>query len=294
MTRIFLGIVLLALGACHSPRHESSAYNPLGWPARGLTRAGFAGADSGLPLVRELGRLIAAIGELLDAPALLVEGAVTLDGDRFTAAGEHAVVGSGSTFTAAWNVPFFIMPGRTVDLAPFADLVNEALTVMESVPPTTFRVDERDQRTHVFPPGTRVRASGENLIYTVPGYGEIIQSARSNVLWDAWNGALGTDFVQERSWGFVVRDASDWRGRTPSRFTTKLVLHEFYHQFMQMRVWMQSWTAVYWPAYMSTYPFTGWYDHWAEAKGRRGAGAVDRALTPWILGEDPRTGFSLE
>ena len=66
------------------------------------------------------------------------------------------------------------------------------------------------------------------------------------------------------------------------------MLHEFYHQFMQMRVWMQGWTLVYWPAYMATYPFTGWYDHWAEGKGHRGACAVDRGLVPWVMGSDPR------
>lgn len=287
--RAFAVVVLVGAAACHSPTLESSAYNPLGWPARALNITGFAAADSGLPLVRETGRLLGAVGTLLDAPALLVEGVVMLDDDRLVAATEHAVVGSGSTITAAFNVPFFIVPGRTIDLGQYETLVNEALAVMESVPPGQFRADGKDGRTFVFPPGTRVRASGKNLVYTVPGYGEIIQTGRSNVLWDLWNKALGTNFVQERSWGFVVRDASDW-AHAPTRFTTKTVLHEFYHQQMQMRAWMQGWTTVYWPSYMATYPFTGWYGHWAEMKGRRGAGAVNRALVRWILEEDPRTG----
>ena len=72
-------------------------------------------------------------------------------------------------------------------------------------------------------------------------------------------------------------------GSISPRFRAKTILHELYHQHMQMRQWMQGWTLVYWPAYMSTYPFTGWYAHWAEGKGRRGAGVVDRALKEWYF-----------
>ncbi|MBP8299375.1 MAG: hypothetical protein KA020_03340 [Planctomycetes bacterium] len=280
MTRIALLASILLTG-CAGLSRESHALNPLGWPAKAFTLAGGAAADSGWPLVRETGRLFCAIGELAEAPALAVEGLVTLDGNRLGGAGQQLLVGTGSTFTAAWNVPFFVMPGGNIDLARDVDLVNEALMTMEQLPPQAWRIGPDDARTSIFPPGTRARASGQNVIYTIPGHGEVLQAAEANQAWNFLQWSFGTDFpAQERSWGFVVRSGAHWDKLQP-RQRALTILHEFYHQHMQMRQWLLGWTLVYWPAYQVTFPFTGWHDHWAEMGGPHAAGVVDRALGAW-------------
>lgn len=272
---------LLLLAACAGLPSESEDWNPLGWPAKAFSAVGFQAADSELPLVRETGRWLQATGELLDTPALLVEGVVLLDGERVASSGDHLVVGTGSTITATWNLPFFIVPGRTVDLGQDAELVNQALAHLEAQPPESWHTAENDPRTEIFPPGTRVRASGENLIYTIPGHGEVLQSARSNVLWDWLQQAVGTRFpAQERSWGFVVKSREEWNAFSAT-WRAETILHEFYHQHEQMRVWLKGWTVVYWPAYLATFPFTGWNDHWAERNGPHAAGVVEQACRSW-------------
>ena len=117
-------ILVATLASCAGLPRESHAYNPLGWPAKALQTAGFWAAGTGVPIVRETGRLLQATGELLDAPALLVEGVVTLDGPRLLSAGEHLAVGTGATVTATWNLPFFLMPGPNIDLARDVDMVS--------------------------------------------------------------------------------------------------------------------------------------------------------------------------
>ena len=273
--------MLLPLSCAGLP-HASHNLNPLGWPAKSLQWAGHHGADTGVPLARELGRLVGAVGELADAPALLVEGLATGHTGRLLSAGEHCIAGAGSTITAAWNLPFFLVPGANVDIARDVELVNEALEYMESLPPARFRSGPHDPRMFVFPRGTRARASGEKLIYSIPGRGEVIQSAEGNLLWHALQELAGSNFVaQERSWGFVVGTESGWLAHA-SRFRAMTILHELYHQHMQMRGWLLGWTLVYWPAYNLTFPFTGWRDHWAEMGGPHDAGAVDRALRTWV------------
>ena len=245
----------------------------MGWPTRSQQRA------SAGPRVRpsaQRGR------RAPPAPAILVEGITTIDAARLSDAGEHLVVGSGSTVTAAWNLPFFVIPGANVDIAQDVDLVNDALEYMEGLAPARFRHDPHDPRTFVFPRGTRARASGKNLIYSVPGYGDVIQAAEGNLLWHGLQVMTGTNFVaQERSWGFVVGTEADWLEHD-ARFRAMTILHELYHQHMQMREWLLGWTAAYWPAYNLTFPFTGWDDHWAEMGGPHDAGAVNRALRTWV------------
>ena len=279
--RLLLPACLL-LSACAGLPRDSHVLNPAGWPSKGLSFVGRHAADSGWPVVREVGRLFGAVGELADAPAMFVEGLVTADADRLLGSGEHLVVGTGSTLTAAWNVPFFVIPGRNVALARDVELVNEALEYMEGLPPARYRYGPDDPRTFVFPKGTRARASGQNLIYTIPGHGEVIQACEENLAWNALQWTFGTHFpAQERSWGFVVDTREEWNARNP-RFRAETILHELYHQHMQMRDWLLGWTTVYWPAYMATFPFTGWHGHWAEMGGPHDAGAVDRALRTWI------------
>ncbi|MEZ6036998.1 MAG: hypothetical protein R3F29_05925, partial [Planctomycetota bacterium] len=211
-----LTLLLLLLAGCATAPRASHVFNPLGWPAKAFTFVGDAGADSGWPLLRETGRLFGAIGELAESPALLAEGVVTLDGARLAGAGEQLVVGTGSTLTAACNVPFFVMPGGNVDLGRDVDLVNEALARLEAAPPAMWRIGAEDRRTEIFPRGTRAHASGDNLIYTIPGYGEVLQAAEANRAWDLLQWTFGTDFpAQERSWGFVVRSGAQWNAIRP-------------------------------------------------------------------------------
>lgn len=274
---LFLGF----LGACGSLPQESRSWNVVGFPAKGLSFVGFQAADSGLPILREVGRLLQATGELADAPALCLEGILGADGGRLVAAGEHLVVGSGSSLTAAWNVPFFWVPGRNIDLASDVGLVNQALAYVETLPAEVWHTAEDDDRTTLFPIGTRARASRRNLIFEVPGRGEVLQVADGNSLWSGLQTLTGTNFpAQERSWGFIVRDRSRWNSLW-ERQRAKTILHEFYHQEMQMRRQFLGWTTLYWPAYMATFPFIGWDGHWAEMNGPNAAGAVDRALANW-------------
>ncbi|MHC4812047.1 MAG: hypothetical protein ACYTGW_11645 [Planctomycetota bacterium] len=278
--RSILALSVLLVGCAGLPR-QSHVLNPLGWPAKLLGSAGFAAADSGLPLLRETGRLLQAVGELSESPALLAEGLLTFDHELLGGSARQLVVGTGATVTSTYNLPFFVVPGSNIDLGRDAPIINEALAYMETLPVESWRFYPGDTREHVFPRGTRVRASGKNLIWTIPGRGETLQAAEGNVLWSFVQWAVGTNFpAQERSWGFVVRSRARWdRFRPGSRAET--ICHEFYHQQMQMREWLMGWTAIYWPAYLATFPFTGWSGHWAEMQGRHAAGVVDQALSGW-------------
>lgn len=281
-------VVLLQLtSGCaleRSPR--SHDWNPLGWPASGLHAVGVAGANSEWPLLRETGRLFTAAGTLIDAPALLVESAVLLSPPRLADAGESLVVGTGSTVTSAWNLPWFWVPGSTMNLARDAEMINAALLELETVPKEKWQQDDGDPRPWIFPPGTRVEPAGRSLVYRIPidgdpGYVEVLQVAESNRLWDGLQSVVGTRFpAQERSWGFVTRSAKQWE-QTPKRARAKTILHELYHQYQQMRETWWGWTSLYWPAYQATFVFTGWDGHWAETSGYLDASAVDRGLQGW-------------
>jgi hypothetical protein len=287
MRSVVTSLLLLWCAACNSAPRQSHAYNPLGWPAKAMAWVGHAGADSGWPLLRETGRLLFALGEVAEGPALAVEGLALLDGQRLGGAAQQVVVGTGATLTAAWNLPFCVMPGGNLDLGRDAELVNAALVQIEHTPPGAWRIDPDDPRTTIFPTGTRVRASGQNLVYTIPGHGEVLQAAEANRVWDFLQWTVDTDFpAQERSWGFVARSGADWDRLVP-RQRAATILHEFYHQHQQMRRWLLGWTCLYWPAYLATFPFTGWHDHWAEMGGPHAAGVVDRALAAWVRSQSP-------
>ena len=280
MSLSFAGVLLLS-GCALERVPTSHEYNPLGWPARGLHAVGVAGANSEWLILREAGRFFTATGTLIDTPAQLVEGVVFLDGPTLAGAGENLVVGTGATVTATWNLPWFWVPGSTMDLARDVDAVNAALEELETIPPEKWKQDENDPRPWVFPPGTRAKPAGRSLVYTIPGHGEVLQTAESNRLWDFLQWSVGTRFpAQERSWGFITRSAKEWE-QFPKRFRAATILHELYHQHSQMREMWWSWTSLYWPAYNVTFIFTGWDGHWAEAKGYGDASAVDRGLSGW-------------
>jgi len=283
MPRHLTLLTLLVLASCANAPMQSHHFNPLGWPAKVCSSVGWFCADSGLPFVRESGRLLGALGEFAESPAVMVEGLVLADIDRLEGAAYELVAGTGATITATWNLPFFVMPGRNLDLGRDADLVNEALARLEATPVEVWRKEPDDPREWIFPPGTRVRAAGQNLIWTVPGYGEVLQAAEANQLWNLLQWSVDTDFpAQERSWGFIVRSRARWDANRPRRRAVT-ILHEFYHQHMQMRQWLMGWTIVYWPAYMATFPFTGWSGHWAEMTGPHAAGVVNLALGGWSM-----------
>ncbi len=276
-------VLCVLLTSCGTLPTDSHAYNPLGWPSKAFQSTGFVAADSGWPFVREFGRLLGAVGELLDAPALLVEGVATASPDTLGAGLRHTVFGSGSTLTAAYNLPCFVMPGRNIDLGRDAEVVNEALAFLETVDPAEFRLGDFDDRESVFPKGTRCRRSGENLIYTIPGRGEVLQSAESSIAFDWLNTLASTSFgAQERSWGFVVRTKAAWDERSRYRRAVT-ILHELCHQEQQMRQVFVGWNFAYWPAYMAPFPFTGHEGHWAEGGSALGANAVNRGLTRWFV-----------
>ena len=98
---------IILVSGCLAPETRSHEFNPLGWPARGLQWAGNRGAATDLPLVRDTGRLLFAVGDLADAPALWVEGLATLSPSDVYGGTEKFLLGSGGTVTAALNLPFF-------------------------------------------------------------------------------------------------------------------------------------------------------------------------------------------
>lgn len=277
-----LALAVLLTGACAGVPRQSATLNPLGWPGKLLSTAGWAATDTEWPVLRETGRLLTSVGELVESPALLVEGVVTFSPPKLAGSGTQLLVGTGKTVTSAWNLPFSLLPGRTIDLGAEAALVNEALAFLETLPPERWRTSQADPRTEIFPRGTRVFASGRDLVWSIPGYGEVMQSAESNYLFTGLQWLVGTHFpAQERSWGFIVDSLDAWEAHA-RQTRVELILHEFQHQHMQMREWMLGWTLVYWPSYMATFPFTGWHGHWAEMAGEHAAGIVDRGLDYWV------------
>ena len=115
--RIPVALILtcgLLLASCNGLESRSHVANPLGWPSKALHAAGFSAADSQLPLLRESGRLLCAVADLVDSPALLLESTVTLDAGRIKASTAKLAVGTGGTLTAALNLPFFFVVARSV------------------------------------------------------------------------------------------------------------------------------------------------------------------------------------
>jgi len=276
---VALAIAVSASCATTSPR--SHPLNPLGWPSKGLLALGQWAADSELLLIRETGRVLWSVGELIDAPALLVEGVTTLSGDKIAGSGKLLVVGTSGTLTAAINLPLFMSGGRNVDIGREADDVNSALAYIEQLPQEAWRLGPDDDRASIFPVGTRVRASGKNLVWRFPDGAEVLQTAEESHVFRLALNATGEHYrAQERSWGMVVPFPDEWE-QLPPRFRAATVIHEFYHQFEQIRETFLGWSTLYWPAYGVDFAAGGWHGHWAE-EGSSGAAAVDRALRGWL------------
>jgi len=283
--RLGLAASLAAAGSgCAGLAPTSHPANPVGWPAKGFAFVGHHGRNTEVPLVREIARILFAAGDVLESPALFLEGLVTLCPDKLAGAAEKLAVGLGGSVTAALNAPFFFVFAGNVDIGRDAGAVNDALAHIEQQDPASWRNEDRDDRSSVFPKGTRVRESGRNLIWTIPGEGEVVQAAEVSVLFSASELVAGTSHrAQERSWGMILSFDADWDERS-RRDRAKTIVHEFYHQHAQLRRWFRGWTLVYWPAYGVTYVAEGWEGHWAEAKGAHSANAVDRALSNWEPG----------
>ncbi len=221
------------------------------------------------------------VGELLEAPALLLEGVFDLRRRTLRDGFAKLAIGTGRTVTGAVNLPFFLVTGPDVDLGRDVDAVNDALAYMERLTPEQWRYHPDDERAAVFARGMRARASGANLVFGIPGEGDFVQAAEQSPAFWMLQVAAGTNFnVQERSWGFVVASRSRWDQRGPRRRAIT-ILHELYHQHMQMRRRFVGWSLAYWIAYDAAYPFTGWDGHWAEVEGPHAAFAVNAALRDW-------------
>jgi len=264
--RLVAPVAMLVLtGACAATSPRSHAFNPLGWPSKGLLALGEVAADSELLLLRETGRLLYAVGELVDTPALLAEGVATLSGDKIAGSGKLLVVGTG---------------GRTLDIGRLAPRINAALVYIEGLPPEAWRADSQDHRRWIFPPGTRVRASGKNLVWRFADGAELLQTAEESHVFRLVTEIGGTTqyVAQERTWGLVVPDPERWE-RMEERERAVTVVHEFYHQHLQLREGLLGWSTAYWPAYGASYAFAGYDRHWAEAG--TGAKTIERALRGW-------------
>jgi len=273
-------LLIVSLAGCHGLEPKSHGANPFGWPAKTLA-LGAVAADSELPLYRELGRVASASGDLLESPALLVEGIVTLDRADLTASVEKLVAGTGGTLTALINVPFFFATGGNVDLGRDEAIVNEALAWIESVDPAAWRLPDAENREHIYPTGTRVEASGRNLIWHVPGEGTIVQSAEISPTLAIGLGLTGMAHVaQARTWGFVVGDRHKWEQCSP-RLRAVIIVHEFFHQHRQIRHDFHAWSLLYWPAYAVGAISDDAEEHWAENGGPDGAYVVNHALASW-------------
>jgi len=267
--------IALTLGACSAGRIHPLAADPLGWPAHMLSDGGFALEDSEVPIAAEVGALVARAGRLLESPALLVEGVLTMDAARLGESVEALVGGVGETLTAAINVPFSLVIGPRIDLGRDADLINDALAALDEV--------DLGEARELLPAGTRVRASGRNLIWDIPGRGDVLQRAEGSWLFYALTSLPGQErfIAQERSWGFVVPDRSVWDAYS-DRQRAVTTMHEMWHQFGQIETMFGGWSLAYWPAYHASFMTSGWGGHWAET-GPRGAATIERALRFWNL-----------
>ena len=292
MRRILCLIAALALSGCASGVGTcSDPVNPFGWPAKVATGSGLALQTTAVPFLREFGRLLYALGDLLECPALALESLIPYRDDRLAAAGEKLLSGAGGTLGAAVNLPFFFVTGRNVDLGRDAAMVNEALAHLEKSPPASWHQAGCDRRVEIFPRGTRVHPWGTLLVWTIPGVGDVLQAGEESPFFRAVQAVVpGTDYsAQERSWGMIVANRDEWDSWSP-RMRAATIIHEFVHQHVQIGRWFRGFTVAYWPAYGITFLSDGWEGHWAERTGPYAAEAVDLALRDWQAadaGEDP-------
>lgn len=277
---IFPVVIALASTSCTLMEEKpSEPLNALGWPSKGLGWVGFHTANSELPLIRESGRVFQSLGDFLDMPALAFEEVTNLDFP--SRAFDRVFVGLGGTVTAVINLPFCWFLSGNLDIGREADNVNAALEYLEGLPRDEWSYWPGDTRDHIFPPGTRVRASGKNLIWELPDGVEIVQAAESSMLFRLGQILTTDDFLaQERSWGFVVGSRTQWNRHSDTQ-RAATTIHEFYHQEQQMRRLFRGWNIFYWPAYAWSFTFHGWNGHWAEVEGGHAAGVVDRGLREW-------------
>ena len=272
-------LVAIVLSGCGTFReYQPHDNNPLGWPARACLSAGISAETSPLPLVRDGGRLLRAIGDLAEVPAVIGEALVGTTDVGLTQVIDQTLVGIGSTVTAAINLPLFFVCWNQIDISDEAESMNAALAYIETLEPSVWRNASQDDRDQLIPAGVRVEARGKTLVWNFPDGERRVQSVQVSPLM-RW--LAPADFIGwERSWGFVVPDQTAFEAHSPSD-RIELILHEFLHQEMQMRRWLRGWNPIYWSAYNVTFLRTGWYGHWAETDGPHAANAAERALSHW-------------
>ncbi len=283
--RVCLLSSLFLMVGCAAPAPFSHSANPLGWPAKGMGWLGFQAADSELPLVRELGHLLLASSDLLESPAMLVQGLVSFDAAQLLGGSQNLLRGPGGMLTAGLNLSVFPITGPVVDIGRDAEAVNQALAYIEQLDPVRWREthEGEDARSEIFPPGTRVVASGCNLIWTFPDGERCVQAAVHSPSFALSLWAADVSYAaQERSWGFVIAEKERWDDY-PQRSRAVTIIHEMVHQRVQMRRHFLGWTTAYWPAYGWSFVVGGYRQHWAEYGLDSGAKAVNRALQDWQL-----------
>ncbi len=213
---------------------------------------------------RNVGSIVRGTGEIVSAPLRLSPRAL--------------LHGCGRLATGAVGIALSPFAGPDLDLSRFAPSVNSALEYL----------DRSSSRGRIFPVGSRVRTWNGALLWTIPGRGQVMQSAQVSPSF-RWACALVHQryIAQERAFGFVVPDARDWIGPPNPRQDiqcTVTILHEFYHQEIEIDGWFEGWSPAYWGAYVAAYPLQGYNNHWAESAAKNGAYVVDRALS----GPQPR------
>ncbi len=268
-------LLALTLAGCAGPGLPPVSHrdNPVGWPAKGLSSLGRAAAGTGVPVLRETGRVVYALGDVVESPALLVEAVVTLHPARLADAGSKLLMGAGETVTAVTKLPTLVFASHNVNLGAEAPLVNQALAYLDDR-------SKANGNAPVFPAGTRVRAEGSGLVWIIPGEGEVLQVAEESLPFDFFCWAARQSYsAQERSYGFVVPRAAAWT--SPAPWLAVAAMHEFYHQHVEMHHWLHGWAPVYWLGYYGAFPFQGYENHWAEAASKGGAYRVDEALRNW-------------
>ncbi|MAW76439.1 MAG: hypothetical protein CMJ95_03455, partial [Planctomycetes bacterium] len=147
-------LVAIVLSGCGTFReYQPHDNNPLGWPARACISAGISAETSPLPLVRDGGRLLRAVGDLAEVPAVIGEALLGTTDVGLTQVIDQPLVGIGSTIPAAINLPLFFVCWNQIDISDEAEAMNAALAYIETLEPSVWRNASQDDRDQLIPAG---------------------------------------------------------------------------------------------------------------------------------------------